>query len=356
MRALDDELDRRGLQKHPAKDEVAVANGTCIGVDLCDGCFFAPHGPRLGVFLGAILEVLRVGAISPKGMSALLGVGQWMMLLNRPLFSCLDKVYSFARLTPDTVDKTMCEQVRRELMLIAVLAPYLEADLRRKWAPMLTATDASVVFGFGASVATCSEDVARQVGRLAETRGAFVRLARDGGPTDEPEKTRLGTPHCLSLSKRAFRDVLSVKKRRDAHPGSLEASGLLLLLKWLTRSTRHFSRRVPVLVDAQAVLGAASKGRTSAKSIGQDLRRIAVVTFSSDILPSYVYIPSEDNPADAPSRNKQQRKCGMRGSRPVIGKLPVKGKYAKRGSARHPDGFALSASSNDIVNDFLALS
>ena len=69
------------------------------------------------------------------------------------------------------------------------------------------------------------------------------------------------------------------------------------------------------------------------------------MTFSSDILPSYVYIPSEDNPADAPSRNKQQRKFGKRGSRPVIGKLPVKGKYAKRGSARQPDGFDLGASS-----------
>ena len=59
---------------------------------------------------------------------------------------------------------------------------------------MITATDASVIFGFGAPVATCTEDVAREVGRLAETKGAYVRLARDGGPTDEPEKLRFGLP------------------------------------------------------------------------------------------------------------------------------------------------------------------
>ena len=139
-------------------------------------------------------------------------------------------------------------------MLLIVLAPYLEADLRRKWAPMITATDASVVFGFGASVATCSEDVAREVGRLAETKGAYVHLARDGGPTDEPEQLRLGPPHWLNLSKRAFRDVSSAKKMRDEHLGSLEASGLLSRLQCITRSLKNISCRIPVLIDAHVEL------------------------------------------------------------------------------------------------------
>jgi len=353
MEALDAELLRRGLLKHPAKDETALLNGTCIGVDLCDGSYFAPHSPRLAIFFFAVLETLSRGTISPKGMSALLGVGQWMMLLNRPLFSCLDAVYPFTRLQPDTELRPIGQKVRCELMLLIVLAPYLEADLHRRWAPMITATDASVVFGFGASVATCTEDVARQVGRLAETKGAYIRLSRDGGPTDEPEKNRLGTPHKLDLTKRAFRDVISARKTRDAHPGSLEASGLLLLLKWITRSSKNFSRRIPVLVDAQAVLGAAAKGRTSAGSISLDMKRIAVVTFSSDILPSYVYIPSEDNPADAPSRNVKTTKFGKRGRRPTVGKLPVKNKYAKRTISNQERGLPWWASSDDLVSDFL---
>ena len=181
---------------------------------------------------------------------------------------------------------------------------------------MITATDASVVFGFGASVATCTEGGARDVGRLAETKGAYVRLAPDEGPTDEPEKLRLGSPHRLNLSKRAFRDVISAKKTRDAHPGSRDASGSLLLLKCITRSSKNFSCRIPVLVDAQAVLGAAAKGRTSAGPISLDMERIAVVIFSSDILPSYVYIPSEDNPADAPPR-------GMLGLRSSVSATPA---------------------------------
>ena len=155
------------------------------------------------------------------------------------------------------------------------------------------------------------------------------------------------------MSKRDFRDVISAKKTRDAHPSSLEASGLLLLLKWITRSSKNFSRRIPVLVDAQAVLGAAAKGRTSAGSISLDMKRIAVVTFSSDILPSYVYIPSEDNPADASSRNVKTRKFGKRGPRPVIGKMPVKKKYVKRKISNQESGFPLWAASDYQVDDFL---
>ena len=170
---------------------------------------------------------------------------------------------------------------------------------------MITATDASVVYGFGASVAACSESTAREVGRLAEKRGAFVRLERDGGPTDEPEKHRLGTPHALGLSKKAFKDVISCKKKRDAHPGSLEASGLLLLLKWIARSVKHHARRVPILVDAQAVLGAAARGRSSAGTIKREIRRYGALVLGGDLLVRLIYVPSEDNPGDAPSRGKR---------------------------------------------------
>ena len=108
-----------------------------------------------------------------------------------------------------------------------------------------------------------------------------------------------------------------------------------------------------MLVDAQAVLGAAAKGRTSAGSISLDMKRIAVVTYSSDILLSYVYIPSEDNPADAPSRNVKTTQFGKRGARPVIGKLPVKNKYAKHKVSHQECGLPWWASSDNLVNNFL---
>ena len=51
MDSLDKELLKRGLEKHPAKDELAVRDGTCLGIDLCDAIYFAPHPPRLAIWL-----------------------------------------------------------------------------------------------------------------------------------------------------------------------------------------------------------------------------------------------------------------------------------------------------------------
>ena len=348
MADLDQALLNEGIEKHPKKDEVAVETGTCIGVDLFEGSFFCAHAPKLALLLAAILEIIRRGECSPKGYHAVIGVAQWMFLLNRPSFSILDSSYAFTRLTPELEVRPLGHAEIKELTLILGLAPYFEADLRRVWAPMLTATDASSEFGFGACVAPCTQDVARQVGRLAEIRGAYIRLTRDGGPTDEPERQRLGQPHRLHLSKRAFKDVLSMRHRYKAHAGSLEASGLLLLLRWISRTPKHHSRRVPILVDAQAVLGAAAKGRTSANSFKRDMQRIAAVTLASDILPAYVYIPSEENPADAPSRGvlKPRAKIGK-----GLTKLPVRKRVTKVSNQMR--GLPKWRTSSDHVADFL---
>ena len=64
MDALDAALVKQGLQKHPGKDETARLNGTCIGVDLCDVSYFAPHAPRLALFMSAVLETLLRGRIT----------------------------------------------------------------------------------------------------------------------------------------------------------------------------------------------------------------------------------------------------------------------------------------------------
>ena len=77
---------------------------------------------------------------------------------------------------------------------------------------------------------------------------------------------------------------------------------MVLLLRWLCRSERKHAHRVVVLVDAKAVLGAAAKGRSSALSFKVQLRKLAALTLAGDFLIRYIYIPSEDNPADAPSR------------------------------------------------------
>ena len=82
--------------------------------------------------------------------------------------------------------------------------------------------------------------------------------------------------------------------------------------------TRH-SKRTTILIDAQSVLGAVRKGRSSAPSLKRELRYIGALLLGGDLLVRCLYVPSEDNPADAPSRgivrkhlfNKHKRPKGQ---------------------------------------------
>ena len=94
-------------------------------------------------------------------------------------------------------------------------------------------------------------------------------------------------------------------------------------------------------------------GCTSASSIKLDMKRIAVVSCSADLLASYVYIPSEDSPADARFRNVATRKFGKRGGRCVIGMFPVKGQFAKPCLSNQAKGLPWWRSTEDPVNDFI---
>lgn len=176
--------------------------------------------------------------------------------------------------------------------------------MTRPYLPELIASDASPSFGFGTSVAPCSEDVARRIGALAERQGAHVRLACEN---DVAEKPRLGEPHRLKLSKDGFTDVLCIKAAQIVHSGLLEAEALLLSIRWGLRSLKRYGRRWSVLVDAQTVVGAVTKGRSASKPSNHITRKIASNQLAGDVLLRITYIPSESNSADLPSRGKRRR-------------------------------------------------
>jgi len=101
--------------------------------------------------------------------------------------------------------------------------------------------------------------------------------------------------------------VISAQAKHRSHSGALEATAVTLALRWILLSKRRHSRRVVLLVDAKAVLHAAAKGRTSAPTTLREIRRVAAYSLAGDLLIRYCYLPSEDNPADAPSRGIVRR-------------------------------------------------
>ena len=127
----------------------------------------------------------------------------------------------------------------------------------------------------------------------------------------------MGAPVDFPFSKESFTDVLSIRARHTSHSGAMGAHGLLLLIKWLLRSAGRLNSRTVVGIDAQVVMHAAIKGRTSAPTLARIFRSIAAHCLAGGLMLYPIYIPTEFNPSDALSRGKRRRPLIRRATQPT---------------------------------------
>jgi len=304
---IDEEIRRRGIEAHRGKDVDYALDATVVGVDLCRGTSVRPELAKLVKVFSAIAYILlHQPRVSPLELAMLNGQLAWFALLNRPVFAVLNAVYTFAR--PNTSEPlTLPSSVLAELWLFVCLFPWICGDLSRPWQHHVVASDASPSFGFGVSVARAPQSLVEDIARAAARPSTFIRLTRDPeAPGEEPEKLRVGREVRVPLRKSAFKDVISSRARHQGHAGALEAEAVTLALRWILRSVSRHGRRTTLLVDAQAVIGAVSRGRSSAPSLRRAILRTAALTVGGDLLLHVVYVPSEENAADGPSRGKRR--------------------------------------------------
>ncbi|CAE7362247.1 PDE9A [Symbiodinium pilosum] len=302
-RAFDAAMDARRAVRNPKKDEDDELCGTCVGVDLVDGYFLDVPGGRYLAMILTFLHMHRCKVGSPRQVQQLLGVLQWFDLLVRPKLSVYSAIYDFTISdSPDSVP--LPKKVLGELACSLCLGIFWRCDLRRRFLPMLGATDASSSYGLGASVVHASEEMVRTVARWAEKQGAFVVM--DGDAARSLSADRMLEARYLNLKLEQFSDVFSVRSKFSAHINVLEGEAFVLFLKWLLRSTRHHSTRVVVLLDSAVFLGAAAKGRSSSQ-LNRLLRKAASLTMAGNLQLHLVFVPSSENPADYPSRGKRKR-------------------------------------------------
>ena len=322
---IDRAIEGAGIIAHTGKNIDDALNTTVIGVDLCRGMHLTPHAKKMALVVSGLTHFVStaVRAISPEELQTILGHIAWFALLARPIFSCMHRTYEVARL-PEAERHTLDDVAAAELLLVTWMLPWIDADLTRPWQDVLLASDASPAYGFGVSVADASADLLRSFAREATLPNTHARLARDGRYVDEEAaKPRVGRACRLPLAKAAYSTVVSAKAAHQAHAGTLEAGGIQRALRWLLRTTKRHSRRTVLLVDAQAVRGAVAKGRSSAPCLRREVTRIAALQLAGDLLLKLVYVPSEDNPADAPSRGvvrrwRKRRSCTAKSKKRLL--------------------------------------
>jgi len=311
---VDRALGDAGVARSVEKDLTAVRDGTCIGVELEGGRWWSPPAGKLAQLLRGLLFLFGEAVVTPRGLKGLLGHASWLALLNRPLFACFGQVYRHGANSADLDDPVEMEPAALgELWLFACLTPCLDFDMARGWQTTLLASDATPTWGFGVSAAPAPPSVVAAVGRYAARRDIFVRLPRAGDdPFEQSLKERIGCPLPVPLARSAFKTVISSKCRFPGHAGALEAEAGVLAVRWLLRSAARHGRRTVLLLDAKAVLGSFAKGRSSAPSLERPTRRLAAHLLAGELSLKVVYVPSEDNAADDPSRGRVRRWRGRR--------------------------------------------
>ena len=222
------------------------------------------------------------------------------------MLSCFHEVYAYVDCEDATRVSHVSNNVLDELALNLVLAPHWVIDLTRQWMDIVAASDASEAYGFGMCVASAAPSLVRNVASLSYGDACYVRCASEAGAP--PERTRVGSEFRLPFGLSHFNPVLSQKARHQTHSGGLEASAVAQGLRLLSRRSNLHSFRGVFLVNAQAVMHALRKGRSSAPTLRHPLRKCAALSLACDWLWRFQYAPSESNAADWPSRGVVYRR------------------------------------------------
>jgi hypothetical protein len=209
--------------------------------------------------------VLTAGHCTGAQLSHVVGKWTWACMVCRPALSVFSAVYQFIEKAWFS-DFSLWSSVRRELTTIADLAPLLQSSLRDEVCPRAVAVDAS-------------------------NSGLGV----------------VSTP-LLSLDFDDYRDsswsvIASSRWKFGAeHINSLELRAASTAIRWSLSFPSSLGRKLLLFTDSQVALGALRKGRSSSPLLLRRLRTISSWLLASGLRLLLYWIPSEDNPADEPSR------------------------------------------------------
>ena len=191
-----------------------------------------------------------------------------------------------------------------ELLQAAVVLPVATSNIRRPIISRVSATDASSKRGGRAATVT-DRTFARVVARHAETRGEYVRLDWSDRPL-QPDSDMEPLPAVLveSLQKHRWAETQTLPFKTTDHINLLELEMVHQELKDIIRQGKQELRQVN-LCDSRVVVGAYAKGRSSARAINRRLKSCLALSLGAGIHLINVWVPTDKNPADYPSRNRK---------------------------------------------------
>lgn len=248
-------------------------------------------------------DLVAEGWASKKAMQKLVGLFVHPFMHRRECMSVFHHTYLFIERMPERGTRRLPHFIRDELLCAALLLPFAHASIRAPVSVQLAATDASSKRGGRASTLT-TKSFARTLYRHAETKGEHVRL--DHVATELPIPTEMmqaPKPLVDSLQKHHWTASQSMQFDRAQHINILELEMVKQEIKSRANSGRGFPRVVN-LCDSRVVVGCFGKGRSSSKNLNHKLRSCVPWLLASDLQLVNIWVPTDKNPSDYPSRDR----------------------------------------------------
>lgn len=300
-----DELRRiyadAGLVISESKSGPPAAHGKVLGLDFdgTTGAFQLPADKQTRLAT-AIDELLHLPYVSARMLQSVLGVWLWAALLCRPALSALCIIHRWIESHTGKQPAPLSPAVRRELFVMRALIPLLRASCTSPFSGVLLASDASDS-GLGVAQSAQSPNAVRHL--IATSSAKAPPRSTPAQPGESQQPYRLppqhwlpGRAHWVTLFSGRWRASTSQHTIIAAKEMAAVQASLLHL-----RSTNPSSHSFLHFVDNQSVLGVLLKGRTSS-SLAPGARRVAGILLACGFVVHWRWIPTGDNPADAPSR------------------------------------------------------
>ena len=169
------------LVAHPGKKQRRVASATVLGaeIDGTEGKISAPRS-RIALLMFTTMLIVKKKVVTRRILQSLLGCWIHACLFRRPMFAVMDCIFSEGiSLPPDSTFQLSAMAVN-ELMLLLVLAPLLQTDMRANVGEAIYMLDASPTGG-AICHAKLGVEACEELWRHSEQRGYYTTLQQGSG-------------------------------------------------------------------------------------------------------------------------------------------------------------------------------
>ncbi len=294
--ALAGVLERYAAVKLKAKSSKVhdyARSQVLLGYQLHENVFRTTAEKYAAIYSEATALLAR-GWAQPREVERMVGKLTHIFLLCRLALSVFSSVYAFARQVGH-VRANLWPSVRLELRVALAILPLVRADVSRPVAPILVQTDASSTGE--AAVYTSAvplDDLRRECMRPRAT------------PCD-PE-CRWSAQEALSaafeapLEPELWKVAFMNARTEPCDIDTRETRAVTNAARWAARKPAMRGRRIVFQGDSTCAVGAIRKGRSSARGMLRQCRRLGAVVLAERLVVEGRWVPTNRNMSDRPSR------------------------------------------------------